>query len=197
MGTLLWWGQRVKGRSGDAMFLRLLPRPLTRPCWVGAQGRSGDCGDDSPGRGGAGALEAGRATWAGGGPGDPPQDGPGCWRRTDLDSWRLQPRLSTLVSHAWPERPGRPRRDWEGDTKEDSIGEVTRAQKGCTAHRQLSLVVALNRDYSRTGEGKNSCRSGRTCPGEQGPKPVLEASTPAARFNLGQVRPCPTNPFPV
>lgn len=34
-------------------------------------------------------MEAGRATWAGGGPGDPPQDGPGCRRRTDLDSRRL------------------------------------------------------------------------------------------------------------
>lgn len=34
-------------------------------------------------------MEAGRATWAGGGPGDPPQDRPGCRRRTDLDSGRL------------------------------------------------------------------------------------------------------------
>lgn len=34
-------------------------------------------------------MEAGQATWAGGGPGDPPQDGPGCRQRIDLDSGRL------------------------------------------------------------------------------------------------------------
>lgn len=44
---------------------------LLGPCLARAQGRGGDCGDGSPGRGGAGAEEAGRATWAGGGPGTP------------------------------------------------------------------------------------------------------------------------------
>lgn len=58
-----------------------VPAALTSAsCWLGPAGLERRAatvtGDGSPGRGGAGAKEAGRATWAGGGPGTPRRAGP-------------------------------------------------------------------------------------------------------------------------